>query len=76
MFRSVWDRIHSGTDPLVYTGPALSRNDRVPHRIPFISGYIWHQIADPIRTGSTRSLVNSRLIRTNFVLVPNGSDPV
>ena len=31
--------------------------------------------SDPIRTGSTRSRVNTRLIRTNFVPVPNGSGP-
>ena len=35
----------------------------------------WLQIADSIRTGSTRSCVNTRLIRTNFIPVPNGSGP-
>ena len=60
MFRSVWDRIHS-----VYTGQVLNWKGKVPHRITFISGSIWYQIADPIRTGSTRSRVNTRLIRTN-----------
>ena len=39
----------------------------------FISGPIWCLIADPIRTGSTRSRANTRHILTNFVPVPNGS---
>ena len=54
----------------VYTGPVRNWNCVVPYGITFISGPIWHQIADPIRTGSARSRVNSRLIRTNFVPVP------
>ena len=70
-FRSTLVRIHS-----VYTGPILNWNGTVPHRITFVSGLIWYQIADSIPTGSTRSRVNTRLIRTNFVPVPNGSDPV
>ena len=70
MFRSVWDRIHS-----VYTGPVLNWNGMVPHRITFISGPIWYQIANPIRTGSTRSRVNTSLIRTNFVSDPNAPVP-
>ena len=70
MFRSVWDRIHS-----VYTGTVLNWNGTVPHRITFISGPIWYQMADPIRTGSARSRVNTRLICTNFVPVPNGPFP-
>ena len=69
MFRSV--RIHS-----VYTGPVINWNGTVPHRITFISGSIWYQIADPILTGSTRSRVNTRFIRTTFVPVPNGSGSV
>ena len=64
-------RIH-----FVYTGPVLNWNGTVPHRITFISGPIWYQIADPIRTGSTRSRVTTRLIRTNFVPAPNGFGPV
>ena len=52
----------------VYTGPDLNWNGKVPHRITFVSGPIWYQIADPIRTRSTRSRVNTR--------VPNGSGPV
>ena len=64
-------RIHS-----VYTGPVLNWNGTVPHMIAFISGSIWYQVADKICTGSTRSRVNTRLIRTDFVLVPNGSGPV
>ena len=71
MFRSVWDQIHS-----VYTGPVLNWNGTVKHRmITFIGGPIWYKIADPIRTGSIGSRVNTRLIRTNFVPVPNGSGP-
>ena len=58
-----------------YTGPVLNWNGTVPHRITFINGPIWYQVADPIRTGSTRSRVNTRLIRTNFVPVPNESGP-
>ena len=61
-------RIHS-----VYTGPIRNWNGTVPYGITFISGLIWYQIAVPICTGSTRSRVNTRLIRTNFVPVPNGS---
>ena len=71
MFRSVWDQIHS-----VYMEPVLNWNGMVPYRITFISGPIWYQIADPIGTGSTRFRVNARLIRTNFVPVPNGSGPM
>ena len=59
----------------VYTGPALNWNGTIPHRITFISGPIWYQIADPIRTGSTKSRVNTRLIRTNFVLAWFQTDP-
>ena len=70
-FGSALVRIHSA-----YTEPVLNWNGTVPHRITFISGPIWYKIADPIRTGSTRSCVNTRLIRTNFVPVPNGSGPV
>ena len=76
MFRSVYDRIHSGTDPPCLHGTSSNWNGTVPHRITFRSGPIWYQIADPIRTGSTRSRLNTRLIHTNFVLVPNGSGPV
>ena len=61
-------RIHS-----VYTGPVKSWNGTVPYGITFVSGPIWYQIADRIRTGS---LVNTRLICTNFVPVSNGSGPV
>ena len=60
----------------VNTGPVLNWNGTVPHRITFISGPIWYQIADPIRTGSTKSHVNTKLICTNFVPVPNKSGPV
>ena len=63
-------QIRLGSDPLWYgstvcTRPVLNRNGMVPHRITFISGPIWYQIADPIRTGSTRSRVNTRPIRTD-----------
>ena len=68
---SIQVRIHS-----VYTGPVLNWSGTVPHRITFISGPIWHQIEDPVHTGSTRSRVNTGLIPTNFVSVPNGSGPV
>ena len=78
LLRSVWDgigstmvRIHS-----VYTAPVRNWNGTIPYGITLISGPIWYQTADPIRTGSTRSRVNARLIRTNFVPVPNGSGPV
>ena len=64
-------RIHS-----VYTGPVRNWNSSVPYRITFISGPIWYQIADPNHTGSARSCVNRKSIRTNFVSVPNGSGPV
>ena len=64
-------RIH-----FVYTGPILNWNGTVPHRITFIIGSMWYQIADPASTGSTRSPAKTRIIRTNFVPVPNGSGPV
>ena len=67
---SVWDRVDSGMVPSVYTEPVLNWNGTVPHGITLISGPIWHQIPNPIRTGSTRSRVKKRLIRTNFVPVP------
>ena len=57
-------RIHS-----VYTGP-------VPYGITFKSIPIWYQIADAIRTGSTGSRLNTGLIRTYFVPVPNGLGPM
>ena len=68
------------SDPLWY-GSTLFTRDRfetgtVRFGIALISGPIWCQIADTIRTGSTRSRVNTRLIRTNFVLIQNGSGPV
>ena len=43
MFRFVCNRIKS-----VYKGPVLNWNGTVSHRIIFISGFIWCQIADPI----------------------------
>ena len=73
MFRSIWDWITLVRTHCAYTGPVLDINGKVPHRITLISGPIYYQIADPIRTGSIRSGVNTRLIRSNFVLVPNGS---
>ena len=68
MFRSVSTKVwvHS-----VYTGPVQNWNSTVSFGITFISGPIWYQIADPIRTRSTRCLVNTRLICTNFVPVRN-----
>ena len=60
----------------VYTRPVPNWKGTAPRRIIFISGLIWYQIADPIGTGSTKSRVNTRLIRTNFVPVPNGFGPV
>ena len=56
-----------------YTGPVLNRNGMVPDGITFISASIWYQIADPIRTGSTRSRVNTRLIHTKSLQVPKRS---
>ena len=79
LFRSVWDRILFGTDPLCshWTGSKLERYGSILYGITFISGPIWYQIADPIRTGSTRSSGNTRLIPTHiFVPVPKGSGPV
>ena len=64
-------RIHS-----VYARLVRYWNGTFLYGITFISGPIWYQIADPIRTGSTRSRVNTRLIRTNFVPVPDGSGPM
>ena len=64
-------RIHS-----VYTVPVRSWDGAVPYGIAFMSGPIWYQMADPIRTGSSRSRVNTRLIRANFVPAANGSGPV
>ena len=69
--RSTLVRIHS-----VYTGAVLNWDGMLPHRITFISGPIWYQIAGPIGTESTRSRVTTRLICTNFAPVPNGSGPV
>ena len=65
-----------GRDLLCLHGPVRNWNGTIPYGITFISGSIWYQIADPIRTGSTRSRVNTRLIRTNFVPVSNGSGPM
>ena len=59
VFRSVWDRIYS-----VHTGPVPNWNGTVSHRITFMSGPIWYQLADATRTGSTRSCVNTRLKST------------
>ena len=58
MFGFVQDRIHP-----VYTRPGRSWYGTVPHRITFISGPISCQIADPIRTESSR--VNTRLKATS-----------
>ena len=59
-------RIHS-----VCMGQVRNWNSTVPYEITLISGFIWYRIADPIRTGSTRSHVNTELIRTKFALVTN-----
>ena len=69
--KSTMVRIHS-----VYMGPVRNWNGTAPYGITFKSGPILYQTADPIRTGSTRSRVNTRLIRTNFVPVPDGSGPL
>ena len=68
--RSIWDRIHYSTMVRIHPvdmGPVRNWNGTVPYGTTFITGSIWYQIADPIRTGSTRSRVNIRLICTNFV---------
>ena len=46
-------------------------NGTVPYGITFVGEPVWYQVADPIRTRSTRSRVNARLIHTNFIPVPN-----
>ena len=87
MFKATFTRDRICSDPFgigstmlqihsVYTGPVRNWNGTVPCGITFISGSIWYQIADPIRTGSTRSSVNTRLICNNFLPVPNGCVPV
>ena len=66
---SLMVRIHR-----VYTGPVRNWNGTVSYPedgITFISGPIL--VPD---SGSTKSRVNTRLICTNFVPVPNGSGPV
>ena len=50
-----------------------NKNSIILYCITFISGPIWYQIADLIHTGSTRSHVNTRLVCTNFIPVPNRS---
>ena len=62
----VW--IHS-----IYTGLVGNKNSMILYCITFISRPIWYQIADLIHTGSTRSQVNTRLVCTNFIPVPNRS---
>ena len=60
----------------VYTGPVRNWNGTVPYGITFISGPFWYQIVDLILTRSSKSRVNTKFIRTNFVPVPNGSSSV
>ena len=57
----------------VYTRPVRSWNGAVLYGITFMSGPIWYHIADPFLKGSNRSRINTRLIRTNFLPVPNRS---
>ena len=78
--RDGYVKIRLGSDPLWY-GSTLLTPDRfetgtVRYGITFISGPIWYQIADPIRTRFTRFRANARLIRSNFVPVSNRSGPV
>ena len=47
----------------VYTGPVPNWNGTVPYGITFVSGPTCNQIADLIPTESTRSRVNTKLIR-------------
>ena len=75
MFRSVWDRIHYGTDPFCLHGTD-SKLERYCSILDHISGPIWLKIADPISTGSTRSRVNTRLIRWVPILYRFQTDPV
>ena len=52
MFKSVWDRIHYGTDPFCLHGtggPVRNWNGTVQYGITFISGPIWYQMEDPIQ---------------------------
>ena len=65
---SIRVRVHS-----VYMEPVRNWNGTVRYGITFISGPVWYQMADPIRTRSAMSRVNTRLIRTNFMPVPNRS---
>ena len=69
-----WNWIHS--DPFgigftmvlihpAYTGPVRIWNGTVPYGISFVSGSVWYQMTDPIRIGSTKSSVNTKLICTN-----------
>ena len=68
MFRSVWDWIFGRYGSTLFTGDRFeTRMVRFHMAFTFISGPILYQIADPFRTGSTRSRVNTRLIRTSFV---------
>ena len=57
----------------VYMGLVGNKNGMVSYWITFISGLIWYQMADSIHTGSTSSHVETRLICTNFITVPNRS---
>ena len=57
----------------VYTGLVGNKNSMILYCITFIRGPIWHQIVDLIHTGSTRSHINTMLVCTNFIPVPNRS---
>ena len=46
----------------VYKRSVRNWNGTVPYGITFISGPVWYQIADPIRTGSNRSRVSAALV--------------
>ena len=77
MFRSVWDRILYGPDPLCLhrTGSKLERNGSIWDHL-HISGAIWYQMADPIRTGSTlfKATSHSTIFGIPFVKIKDTDD--
>ena len=73
IFRSIWDRIHYDTDPLCLheTGSKLEQYGSIWDHLHKWTHLVPDSRSDPYRI--IRSRVNTRLIHTDFVPVPNGS---
>ena len=72
---SIWIEIHSGMGSFelcwVYMVSVPPWDSTVPDWITFTNEPIWYQEGGPIESESTRSRINSRLIRADFVPVQN-----